>query len=104
MNHDKEKRAKGADHEPPARRKAAVALRYDALHDPAPRVVAKGRGVLADRIVALAQAHGVHVHEDPDFVALLAALDIDAPIPEELYRAAAEVLAFVYRVNKRASE
>lgn len=79
----------------------AVALKYDLEHDAAPKVVAKGQRLLAERIIALAKEHGIHVHEDPDLVALLAKLDVNAPIPEELYRAVAEVLAFVYRLNKR---
>ena len=79
----------------------AVALRYDAQRDSAPRVVAKGNRILADRIIALAKESGVHIHEDPDLVGLLAKLDVDATIPEGLFRAVAEVLAFVYRLNKR---
>ncbi|MBP8128545.1 MAG: EscU/YscU/HrcU family type III secretion system export apparatus switch protein [Candidatus Hydrogenedentes bacterium] len=85
----------------PERRRKAVALRYDAAQDAAPRVVAKGTGLIAERILELAREHDVHVHEDPALVGLLAKLDIDAPIPETLYRAVAEVLAFVYRLNKR---
>lgn len=84
---------------PPRRR--AVALRYDAARDAAPTVAATGQGILAERIIAIARAHGVHVHEDPDMVALLAKLDLNTPIPPELYAAVAEVLAFVYRVNNR---
>lgn len=83
-------------------RQKAVALRYDATRDAAPRVTAKGSGLVAERIVALARENGVHVHEDRDLVAMLAKLDAPAQIPEELYRAVAEVLAFVYRLNKRA--
>ena len=78
----------------------AVALRYDTGKDAVPRVVAKGHHELAERIIALAEAHGVHVYEDPDLVALLAQLDYGDEIPESLYRAIAEVLAFVYRVGK----
>lgn len=89
-----------ANQRPTSRRKA-VALRYDPGHDAAPRVVAKGAGLLADRIVELARQHGVHVHEDPELAALLSRLQVDADIPEELYRAVAEVLAFVYRLNRR---
>lgn len=84
---------------PPRRR--AVALRYDAERDAAPMVAASGQGLIADRIIALAREHGVHVHEDPDMVSLLAKLDLNTPIPEELYAAVAEILAFVYRVNDR---
>lgn len=87
---------------PDTPRRKAVALRYDAEQDAAPKVVAKGAGVLADRIVAIAREHGVQVQEDPDLTALLAKLDLGAPIPEALYRAVAEILAYVYRVNRKA--
>jgi len=81
--------------------KRAVALRYDAQSDAAPRVVAKGDRLLAERIIELAKEHDIHIHEDPDLVALLAKIDVDTFIPEELYRVVAEVLAFVYRLNNR---
>jgi FlhB-like protein len=83
------------------KRQHVVALRYDAQQDQSPRVVAKGAGYVAERILEVAREHGIHVHEDPDMVAVLSKLDIDAPIPENLYRAVAEVLAFVYRINQR---
>lgn len=81
-------------------RKRAVALKYDLEVDAAPRVVAKGAGHLARRIVELAEEHGVHVHEDATLAAVLSRLDLQAEIPPELYRAVAEVLAFVYRLNQ----
>lgn len=83
------------------KRRKAVALRYNVEDDTAPRVIAKGAGIIAEKILALAQEHRVHVHQDPDLVGLLAKLEINAPIPEELYRAVAEILAFVYRLNER---
>ena len=79
----------------------AVALRYDALDAPTPKLVAKGTGELADQIIALAQEHGIPVHEDRNVVALLSQLELDAEIPEELYRAVAAILAFVYRLSER---
>ena len=82
-------------------RRRAVALRYKQEEDQAPKVVATGKGYLAERIIELAREHGVYIHEDPDLVALLGQLDVDQEIPGELYRAVAEVLAFVYRVNQR---
>ncbi|MEK7793338.1 MAG: EscU/YscU/HrcU family type III secretion system export apparatus switch protein [Candidatus Hydrogenedentota bacterium] len=83
----------------PAARRKAVALRYDAERDRAPKIVAKGSGYLADRIIELAEEHGVHIQDDPDLVAVLSKLNADAEIPPDLYRAVAEVLAFVYRIN-----
>lgn len=83
------------------KRQKAVAVRYEMEKDTAPHVIAKGQGHLAERILEIARAEGIHVQEDPDLVALLAKLDVDSPIPEELYKAVAEVLAFVYRLNKK---
>ena len=79
----------------------AVALRYDETQDRAPKLVAKGKGLLAEQIIALAREHQVHVQEDRDLVAALSVLEVNAEIPEALYRAVAEVLAFVYQVNQR---
>ncbi|MCD6308560.1 MAG: EscU/YscU/HrcU family type III secretion system export apparatus switch protein [Candidatus Latescibacteria bacterium] len=84
-------------------RPAAAALRYRRDDDSAPRLVAKGMGKLAERIVEAAKKAGVPIHEDPDLLALLMALDIDEVIPPEMYVAVAEVLAFVYHVNGRAA-
>ncbi|GIX46293.1 MAG: flagellar biosynthetic protein FlhB [Candidatus Tectimicrobiota bacterium] len=81
------------------RRKTAVALRYDAAKDAAPRVTAKGHGLLADKILALAREKGVPIREDADLVQALAQLDLQQEIPPSLYRAVAEILAFVYRLN-----
>ena len=81
------------------RRSKAVALRYDDLKDPAPRVIAKGQGRIAERILEVARRCGVPVHEDPDLVEVLAQVELDRVIPEALYHAVAEVLAFLYRLN-----
>jgi flagellar biosynthesis protein len=77
----------------------AVALRYDGQR--APLVTAKGQGAVAERILELAQAHGVPLHEDPDLVALLAQLELGEEIPRALYVAVAEVIAFAYWVTGR---
>ena len=81
--------------------KKAAALRYDQAREKAPRVVAKGRGKMADRIVAAAREHGVPMVEDRNLVQMLDVLDMETEIPTELYQAVAEVLAFVYRMNRR---
>lgn len=78
----------------------AVALRYDKGHG-APQVVASGKGTLAEKIVEAAREAGVHVMEDPDLLELLAKVPVGDEIPEQLYQAVAEVLAFVYQVNGR---
>lgn len=68
--------------------------------DAAPRVVAKGRGMVADEIIRRAREAGVFVHESREMVALLMGLDLDQRIPPELYVAVAELLAWIYRVEK----
>lgn len=84
-------------------KRKAVALRYNAESDAAPRVIAKGDRLLAERIIEIAKENGVPIHEDPDLVSLLAVVDIDREIPDALYRAVAEVLAFIYTINRDVS-
>ncbi|MGD9056271.1 MAG: EscU/YscU/HrcU family type III secretion system export apparatus switch protein [Desulfobacterales bacterium] len=79
----------------------AVALIYDKDRDAAPKVVAKGRGRVAKKIIETAKAHHVPLVEDENLVQVLEALDLETQIPPELYRAVAEVLAFVYRLNAK---
>ena len=79
----------------------AVALKYDRKKDNAPRVIAKGRGEIAEKIIEVAKAHNVPLYEDKNLVQILEALDLETEIPPELYRAVAEVLAFIYRLNGR---
>lgn len=80
------------------KRKKAVALRYRNGKDRAPVVVAKGKGVLAEKIMAIAREHNIPIYEDRELVELLSVLEIYEEIPPRLYKAVAEVLAFVYRV------
>lgn len=79
-------------------RQEAVALAYSAA-DKAPRVVAKGRGLIAEEIIARAREHGVFVHESPELLALLMQVDLDQRIPPQLYVAVAELLAWIYRLE-----
>lgn len=79
----------------------AAALRYDP-DDRAPRVVASGSGHLAQRILEAAQAAGVPVRSDPALARALEALDLGAEVPEELYRAVAETLAWAYQLDAEA--
>lgn len=81
-------------------RALAVALKY-APGDSAPRVVAKGRGLIADSIIARAREHGVYVHESPELVTLLQQVDLDDHIPPALYIAVAELLAWLYQVEQK---
>ena len=78
----------------------AVALKYDVSKDRAPRVVARGRGAIAEKIIAIAKENHVPLYEDQNLVQILEALELETEIPPELYRAVAEVLAFIYRLNK----
>jgi flagellar biosynthesis protein len=77
----------------------AVALRYDGTG--APRVTAKGHDEVAERIVALAREHGVALHEEAALAAVLARIPLGDEIPEALYRAVAEVIAFAYLLSGR---
>ena len=79
----------------------AVALLYDKRKGTAPKVVASGKNLTAERIVATALEAGVQIKEDPDLVELLAKIPVGEEIPAELYQTIAELLAFVYSVNAR---
>jgi len=82
---------------PPTR---AVALRYEPDKDAAPVLIAKGKGYVAERIIALAREHGIHVHPDPALVELLMEVELAEVIPPQLYQVVARILAMVYRVNR----
>ena len=88
------------DAEAPNLRANAVALAYD-TGDTAPKVVAKGRGLIAREIIARAHEAGVYVHESPELVSLLMEVDLDQRIPPNLYIAVAELLAWIYRIENR---
>ncbi|GGK73024.1 EscU/YscU/HrcU family type III secretion system export apparatus switch protein [Amphritea balenae] len=79
----------------------AVALNYD--HQGAPRVTAKGQGLIAEQIIRLAHENDVHIHESPELVEVLLRLELGDEIPESLYRAIAEVIAFTYRLKNEPS-
>ncbi len=85
----------------PSRRQLAVALRYHEDRDAAPRVIAKGAGNVARKIIEVAEANNIPVRSDPDLVQSLSQLDLGQAIPSELYPAVAEVLAYVYRMNNQ---
>ena len=85
-------------------RKKAVALRYDAERDNSPRVVAKGAGAIAERIIELAREAGVPVREESDLVEVLSRLELNEEIPPDTYIIVAEILAWVYRINSKAGD
>lgn len=77
---------------------SAIALAYQ-TGDLAPKVVAKGRGLIAEQIISRAREHGVFVHESKELVALLMQVDLDKHIPPALYRVVAELLAWLYHID-----
>ena len=79
----------------------AVAIVYDEKESSAPKVVASGKGVVAENIIAAAREAGIHIQEDANLVEILAKIPIGEEIPVEIYQTVAEVLAFVYQVNNK---
>ena len=85
------------------RRKAAT-LRYDLDRDNAPIVSAAGKGYVAEEIIKLAEDNNIPIIEDSTLVEILAELNINEHIPEELYQVVAEVFAFIYQTDKKSVE
>jgi flagellar biosynthesis protein len=81
------------------RTRVAVALHYE--KPGTPRVVAKGRGEVGQRIIESARAHGVPIEQNAGLAEALAQVELEEEIPEELYRAVAQVLVFILRVSGR---
>jgi flagellar biosynthesis protein len=75
----------------------AVALQYSRQSDPSPRVVAKGEGELAQKILDIAREHGVAVREDADLAQLLSTVELESQIPIEAFVAVAEILSYIYQ-------
>lgn len=84
----------------PREQQRAVAIRYDAAKDTAPKVVAKGRGAIADRILKIARENNIPLREDKNLVRVLSRLELDQEIPPELYQVVAAILAVLYRANR----
>jgi flagellar biosynthesis protein len=85
----------------PDPKKLAVALAYDMGKDEAPKVVAKGKGLIAKTIIELAQQHNIEIREDADLAGMLSKIDLDTPIPLEAYAAVAEIIAYIYKANDK---
>ena len=81
-------------------RKEAIAVSYDPDTSDAPKVVAKGKGRIAENILDKAKEHGIPVQEDSSLVEILGQLDLDESIPEELYKAVSEVFAYIYQLDR----
>ena len=84
-------------------KKKAVAVKYRPKIDDAPKVIAKGQGKVAEKIIEIAREHQLHIHNDPDLIEVLSQLDINEEIPPDLYIVIAELLAFVYSINRSES-
>jgi flagellar biosynthesis protein len=83
--------------------KKAVALRYDKSKESAPRVLAKGKGEIADNIIKIAQLHNLPIKKDEDLIELLSKVELDKEVPEALYKAVAEIFSFIYKVTNKSS-
>ncbi len=81
--------------------KRAVALKYIPGKDRAPKVTAKGQGSLAEKIIEIARQHGIPIQEDLALIQVLSQLDLYEEIPPETYLVVAEILSFVYRMNRK---
>jgi flagellar biosynthesis protein len=82
------------------KKQRAVALKYESKSDNAPKVIAKGKGKVAEKIIDIAKKHNIFIHDDPDLIEALSQLDIHEEIPTELYGVVAELLAFIYALNR----
>jgi len=88
----------------PETRKTAIALRYNADKDKAPLILATGRGPIAEEIMRVAEENQIPLYEDPELAQLLGKLELEAEIPPELYVLVAEVLFFVYQLDRMAEK
>jgi len=89
---------------PKSIRKTAIALGYNPASHDAPKVTAKGRGLIAEQIIETAKMHDIPIQEDPSLVEVLSQLELNERIPEELYQAVAEVFSFVYKLDQQAGK
>jgi len=80
--------------------KSAVSLQYQREINTAPKITAKGEGWVAEKIIKLAQENNIPIREDKDLFNLLSEIDIGKEVPESLYKVVAELLAWVYQLNK----
>ena len=82
----------------------AVALLYDEDKSDAPRVIASGKGIIAQKIIETAREAGIHIREDANLVEILSKVPVGQDIPVELYQTIAGILSFVYQVNDKFKE
>ncbi|MFB5660583.1 EscU/YscU/HrcU family type III secretion system export apparatus switch protein [Alteribacillus sp. HJP-4] len=88
----------------PNARRTAVALGYQPHEQEAPLLKAKGKGLIAEEIIAKAKKADIPIQEDPTLVELLSQLEINESVPAELYEVVAEVFAFLYRIDQGYNE
>jgi flagellar biosynthesis protein len=88
----------------PGKKRHAIAIKYDVEKGRAPKIMATGKGNIADMILQVAEENKVPFYEDSSLSDLLSKLELDAEIPAELYTLVAEVLAFVYQLDKLAKK
>lgn len=82
----------------------AVALSYDDQQDSAPKVVAKGKGEIANNIIKIAQENDLPIKKDEDLIELLTKIDIDREVPPEMYKAVAEIFSYIYELSNQYKE
>jgi flagellar biosynthesis protein len=85
----------------PQKRQKVVALKYDREKQAAPKVLAKGQGAVAEKILETARKNGIPLYKDPELIEILSQLDVGLEIQPELYQAVAEVLIFIYKANQK---
>ncbi len=94
MNHNEKEKPK----------QQAIALQYEQEKNIAPKVVAKGSGYIAEKIIESAKQHSIPVYQNKTLVSMLMAIELDREIPPELYQAVAEILAYIYRIDDRVGK
>ena len=82
-------------------RRQAAALRYEPKQDRAPKLIAKGQGALAEKLLEIARQHDIPIRHDKNLLEILSRLDLNEEIPAEVYQVVAEILAFIYRLSNR---
>ncbi|OGC05125.1 hypothetical protein A2276_04190 [candidate division WOR-1 bacterium RIFOXYA12_FULL_43_27] len=86
------------------KKKTAIAISYNVEKDRAPLVLASGRGPVADEILRIAEENKIPLYEDPELAKLLSKIELDSEVPPELYVLVAEVLFFVYKLDRMAEK
>jgi len=79
----------------------AVALKYEREKNSSPTVTAKGEGKSAKKIIKLAKEHNIPIKKDEDLIELLSKVELDREIPEEMYKAVAELFSFIYKLTNK---